>query len=233
MEINLFTYKKRNGFLYKTPSWLKIISMVAATIMFFYFGTKEFIVILSITILLSLFHGFSFAELAKDFSYILLYGIFLYLAAILDNINQTTFPTENPFFMFIPSKQIVEITCRLSATFFLASLLFKTTSPLQLKQGFSQIEMFLRKMIAFIPKVGKKIKPYPKTTESLANVIAFIPQVFQIWNKLDLAWKARGGKNGFKKICKIMPALFSVSMGKAVETSKAMENRRFRSYEDE
>jgi energy-coupling factor transporter transmembrane protein EcfT len=63
-------------------------------------------------------------------------------------------------------------------------------------------------------------------SEYIALFLCFIPEIFENWALVNLAWKARGGKKGFAKIKSLVFILISLSMEKAAAKAKALEARK-------
>jgi len=61
--------------------------------------------------------------------------------------------------------------------------------------------------------------------EIISLFINFIPEIFKIWTSINLAWKSRGGKNGFGKIKTLVFVLISLSFEKAAIKAKALSAR--------
>jgi biotin transport system permease protein len=56
-------------------------------------------------------------------------------------------------------------------------------------------------------------------------MLGFIPRFFAVWEDADLAWRARGGKNGPARILFLVPLAVEKMMEKASETAEALEAR--------
>lgn len=162
---------------------------------------------------------FSFIELLKDLKPIFIYILFLYLVSISNNLSQNNFDEKDFYKIFCFNMETSKLIVRLIATVLISSLIFRTTTFLQLQTGIMTIE--------------RKLKLKTKIASMIILVICFIPIVFQTWNSLDLAWKNRGGKNGIKKIYVLLPALLYLCMENATKKARAIQSRYFMSYVDE
>jgi hypothetical protein len=49
--------------------------------------------------------------------------------------------------------------------------------------------------------------------------------VFELWQKIDCAWTARGGKNGVAKIKTLTPVLIALSFYEAAAKARAIAAR--------
>jgi biotin transport system permease protein len=81
----------------------------------------------------------------------------------------------------------------------ISALIFRTTSALE-----------IREVVRF---------------EIVSLFLCFIPEIFNIWASVNLAWKARGGRNGPAKIKTVSFVLISLSFEKAALKAKALEAR--------
>jgi energy-coupling factor transporter transmembrane protein EcfT len=81
----------------------------------------------------------------------------------------------------------------------ISALFFRTTSSLE-----------IREVVRF---------------EIISLFLCFIPEIFKIWTSINLAWRARSGKEGFIKIKTLMFILISLSFEKAAIKAKALEAR--------
>jgi energy-coupling factor transporter transmembrane protein EcfT len=68
-----------------------------------------------------------------------------------------------------------------------SALLFRTTTSIEMKYGIETIERAARSVL--------HVSQEPRFAPSVALFIGFIPEVFELWQKLDMAWRARGGKS--------------------------------------
>jgi len=94
----------------------------------------------------------------------------------------------------------LRITLRLTLIVQFSALLFRTTSSLE-----------IREVVRL---------------DILALFLCFIPEIFKTWSCINLAWKARKGKNGINKIKTLIFVLISISFEKAFVKAKAIEARR-------
>jgi biotin transport system permease protein/energy-coupling factor transport system permease protein len=108
--------------------------------------------------------------------------------------------------IFIPQDEYIRIALRLVLIVQLSALLFRSTSSMEIREA---LRTLLPKRIA----------------ENISLFICFIPEIFQTWTLINLAWKARGGKRGIAGIKTIVFILISVSMEKAALKAKALAAR--------
>ncbi len=158
-------------------------------------------------------------EILKDNFPALSYAALLYAISIfLNAINFFKFfPNENilkeALKIFIPRTSYVPLLLHLALSLELTSVFFKTTSVMQFNYGFRSIEHFFTR------------KERTPLADELSLTLTFIPRLTDFWLSLNLAWKARGGKDSPEKILKLTPALFKFSMNEAYTKAMAKENR--------
>jgi biotin transport system permease protein/energy-coupling factor transport system permease protein len=113
--------------------------------------------------------------------------------------------TINLVLILMPRYDFLHIALRLVLIVQLSALLFCTTSALEIRESL-------------------RIEP-------ISLFLSFIPLIFETWKTVDLAWKARGGRQGVKKIRTIVFVLISLSMEKAAMKSTALTARKGGKYE--
>ena len=101
---------------------------------------------------------------------------------------------------------------RLGAAFASGSLLFAVTTPGQLRTSLCRLEKRLHM---------ERLKP----GAAIALMLRFLPRFFEVWEALNLAWKSRGGGNGFARFAVLVPLAVEKMMLKAAETAEALEAR--------
>ncbi|MCQ2588360.1 MAG: hypothetical protein MJ174_09610 [Treponema sp.] len=229
MKTTAFSYKQGNSFLHKMPPVLKILIIPLLNILFlnlpFYFTLS----LLSCQFVLSFILGFTLKEQFKDLKPVIYYGFLLYginfLVQIISSLQmgQTNLQDLNPS-IWISIKQSAIITFSNYETLFMliklfcviqsCSIIFRTSTTLQIRQGIGQIETFIRK---YLP-VSKK----NRFTDTLSLFFCFIPLVYKNWEQCKRAWFARGGKQNIRMYKSIFPVFFSVGIRQAWYTSRAM-----------
>lgn len=128
--------------------------------------------------------------------------------------EQATFAQR---FNFQTQKESIFLLLKLFCMMQSASLVFKTSTSLQLRDGIEKIELCLRKTL--------HLKEKTSFTNAISMFLNFIPMVTKIWAQTQKAWFARGGKKSVKMYLTLLPILFSVGMKKAWNTARAMEVR--------
>ena len=119
-----------------------------------------------------------------------------------------------------------------------ASLVFKTSTSLQLREGLEKIELSIRKVfrVRRSPRnkdsssvscaLSMSARDYAPVAGVIALFVCFIPQVSKNWQQVKRAWKARGGKSSIRMYMVLLPVLFSVSMKQAYTTARAISIRK-------
>jgi len=101
---------------------------------------------------------------------------------------------------------------RIGAAFSAGTLLFSVTTPYEIRKSLSRLETFLH-----INKLNMSLY--------ISLMLGFLPQFFEVWEGLCLAWKSRAGKKNLSFIVIIVPIAIEKMMRKAAETAIAMEAR--------
>ena len=188
-QLTAFSYKQGNSFLHRCPALVKILLIPVVSIAVFKLPPAVAITLVIIQTVLSFALKFSLREQLCDLRAVLYYAVIL---LIID------------FFTKADIVQTLLMLVKLLCVMQTASIVFKTSTTLQLRQA-----------------LGKNI-----LSETLALFICFIPQVTKNWAQIKKAWLARGGKKSLKMIIVLLPVLFSVSMKQAWNTARALSIRK-------
>jgi biotin transport system permease protein len=129
------------------------------------------------------------------------YALLMYALSVFSNLIENIQLThENQFIsVLIPNIEYLRISLRLVLIVQISALLFRTTSSLE-----------IREVVRL---------------QTISLFLCFIPEIFRIWTSINLAWKARGGKEGFAKIKTLMFILISLAFDKAAAKARALEAR--------
>ena len=201
-----FCYKPGTSVFHKCPAVIKLLMLPVLSILIFalpfWFVAALFLILFCCELVL----GFSLTEIFSDLIIILYYAVLLAVVKLcLRQFDKET------FFML----------ARHLCMFMLASLFFRTSSSLQLRQGFEKIELAIRRMF--------HLKSKTTISQTLALVLCFIPMVSKNWNQSKRAWLARGGKNTPRMYIVLLPVLFSVGMKQAWNMARALGVRNVES----
>lgn len=202
---SLFCYQAGNSFLHNLDAWKKLIFLFIASVGSFYLSFSISIVIIFLLLFCFLTTKLSFKNMIKDLSPVLYYAFLLYTTTAITNRN------------FAIQFADIVLLLRLTIMMQISSLLFRTTTSLQLKSGLETIESAIRKVL--------HLKQKTTFSQTFSFFLLFLPRTFEIWNNISRAWAARGGKNNIKKIFTLMPILLSLSIHKAWLTARAAQNR--------
>jgi biotin transport system permease protein len=153
-------------------------------------------------VLVSFACGLSLYDQLTDFKPTLYYALLMYGLSVFSNFidNYRLMPVnELIFILLIPRHEYLRITLRLVLIVQISALLFRTTSPLEIREVVR--------------------------SEIITLFLCFIPEIFNIWTSINLAWKSRGGQEGAAKIKTVVFVLISLSFEKAAMKAKALEAR--------
>ena len=201
---SMFKYKTIKGPLHKIPALIKLISLLPLSVFCITLMSLWLCAGISFFILIAFLCRITLSEQLTDLKPVFFYAILMYILSVLSNLTEIQPPSFTPdsslLIIFLPGKEYLQITLRLVLIVQLSALLFRTTSPLEIREAvrLNIITLFL----------------------------IFIPEIFNTWTNINLAWKARGGRQGFVKIKTLLFVLISLSFEKAAIKAKALEARR-------
>ena len=235
-----FSYKPGSSFLHRCPAWLKTILLPLVSIIVFvlpfYFTAGLF----AVQVVLAFVLCFTIKEQLRDLKAVLYYAAFLVFAKIIGNLAAGIVDGS---FSSITISDIPQLTAafllseaatwalllRLLCVMQTASLIFKTSTSLQIREGLESLEIavrtFLRKI--FRPRHPANSNPRAPIAQAVSLFICFIPQVSKNWQQSERAWKARGGRKSLRMFVVLLPVFFSVGMKQAYNTAKAISARQF------
>jgi biotin transport system permease protein/energy-coupling factor transport system permease protein len=176
--------------------------------------------------------GFTLREQANDLKPAFFYGVLMYALSVFSTLveNFTSFLSVLSVPVLIsaalmPRPDFIRIALRLVLIVQLSALLFRSTSSIEIREGLTSIERFVRKLLSHLPFFGKWISPQCRIAGAISLFLCFIPEIFENWTAINLAWKARAGKQGLSKIKTTVFVLISLCMEKAAVKAKALEAR--------
>ena len=215
-KYSAFSYISGNSFLHKCPSWIKILFIPVINILFLFLPAYFCLFLIILQISISFLLKFSFKQQLADLKPVIYYAFLLFLMEVFTCVfsEQATFVQR---FNFQTQKESIFLLLKLFCMMQSASLVFKTSTSLQLRDGIEKIELCLRKIL--------HLKEKTSFTNAISMFLNFIPMVTKIWAQTQKAWFARGGKKSVKMYLTLLPILFSVGMKKAWNTARAMEVR--------
>ena len=211
--ITAFSYKQGNSFLHKCPAWIKILFLPAVSIAVFMLPWQVSLVIIIIQTITGFCLRFTLREQLCDLRAVLYYAAFLIFAKLVGGLFSSAL---NKDFLvdFLPT---VFLLLKLLCVMQTASIIFKTSTALQIRQGLEKMELAVRKIL--------HLKNRTTISQTLALFICFIPQVSKNWAQTKRAWIARGGKKSLRMLIVLLPVLFSVGMKQAYNSARAIAVR--------
>lgn len=228
MAVTLFSYSKGNSIVHKIPPLLKIFFLTSFCIFTFFGGDnipQSFFYDLKST-LFFLKYAFCFCLPLLLFALSKIHtNIFFELKPVLFiTIMVTLFRSIKLFPLSFYEEGFysgVLYSLRFVSTSLAASVVFKTTSSLQINQAFASLENGIAKIFPSVKKSNPALL--------LSLTINFIPCVFELWNKINLAAKARRGKKKYMFTPSIIAQEFSTLLSCLLFKSKniwnAIQNR--------
>lgn len=183
-----FSYKAGNTFLHKIPAWLKILLIPALNILIFNLPLPFALGFILLQAILAFALRFTPRELFADLKPLLYYSVILYATSIIANFfaacqrgaacfHTGTFTLAECLKFSLSSsfknKSTIRMLVKLFCIMQSASILFKTSTTLQIREGLGTIEGALRKILP----VSKK----NNLTPTAALFICFIPMVYKNW----------------------------------------------------
>jgi hypothetical protein len=167
------------------------------------------------------FLGFSIRDQISDLSPIKYYLLLLYVLSTTSNLF-VSFSVQS----LVPDMGIISLLVKLILAIQVCSLLFRTTSSAGLKEGVENIETFLRGFIRKLPLGKNLVSADNSFSVAMYMFLSFLPAELDLWSKVDAAWKARGGKNGIKKVQVLSYVFISISLYKAASKAQALRERQ-------
>ncbi|MBQ3670319.1 MAG: hypothetical protein II921_02435 [Treponema sp.] len=227
-ENAIFSYKHGTSFVHKIPAWAKVLFIPLFNIIVFSFGWKVSVSCVLAQIALCFFLRFSPKEQLKDLTPVIFYAVCLYTLNIITQATASLIISKNdissiPVLLSIlkgsfNDRETAGLLVKFTACVQSASILFKTSTSLQLREGIEKIECAVRR---FLP-----CKKEALFAETISSFINFIPAVFKIWNQLCRAWIVRSGKKRLSMYLILLPVLFSECLKYALNASRAITNRK-------
>lgn len=218
----LFSYKKGDSLIHRFPSWIKILVMPAISILTFVLPFYVAVGAIIFQLGVGFYLHFSLKDQMKDLMPVIWYALILYAVnffvaffTALPSLNQEQMAGfllkdfQSVFFDFRTGTFLL----RLFAVIQSCSILFKTSSPLQIREGFEVLESAVRKILPFSKK--------NRLSAVLSMFVNFIPLCARNWQAIKKAWFARGGKTNLRMFFVLLPVFFCVGMNQAYKSAKA------------
>jgi len=227
MKQAVFKYKTIKGPLHKLPAMVKLFVLLPLSGFCLSFSPLWLGTGIIFLILTAFFCGFTLREQLTDLKPAAFYAFFMYALSVFSTLLEDwrAITVQTLTTALIPREDFSRIALSLAVVLQLSALLFRTTSSVEIREGLFAIERFFRLIFSRLPFFGKRVSPHPRFAQNITLFLCFIPEIFQIWSNIDLAWKARGGKQGWARIKILCFALISLSFEKAAMKAKALEAR--------
>lgn len=220
MAIKLFCYRKGNSILHKIPALIKILFMMVFCVTCFLgvqMETSEEIfqkwvliqlLYCSCICILLFFLGKGNFSTVLQMKWVLWFGLLVTVFRIYPDYKNGLLAGGL-------------YTIRFFFASFACQLIFETTSSLEIREGFEDVHKVVCKVLPFMKNINLAFV--------ISLAVTFIPEVFETWNKVRLAKKARQGKKRrfFQNLLVEITALLSVLLGLAETKRKAILNRGF------
>ncbi len=215
-----FSYKLGSSFLHRCPAWIKLLLIPAISFAVFKLPPLFSFAIFFIQMILAFVLRFTIGEQLRDLRAVLYYAFLLIFTKMIGNV---AVGQKNILVFLITEKETWILLLKLFCVMQTASILFKTSTSLQLREGLVYMELAVRKFFCRKQQVQKMQTPL---AQALSLFICFIPQVSKNWQQAELAWKARGGKRSLRMLLVLLPVFFSVGMKQAYNSARAISVRQ-------
>ena len=229
-----FSYKQGSSFLHRCPVWIKILLLPLISLSIFYLPPYFALALIALQTLVSFLLHFTVREQARDLKAVFYYASFLILVKIigslvaaistgtLSSFELSVLPQILLSFL-ISEKETWILLLKLFCIIQTASLIFKTSTSLQIREGLEVMELAVRRTLHLKPLVDGR--PNSPVAQAVSLFICFIPQVSKNWQQAKRAWKARGGRKSLHMFIVLLPVFFSVGMKQAYNSARAISAR--------
>ncbi|MBR2282678.1 MAG: hypothetical protein IJ863_08655 [Spirochaetales bacterium] len=204
---SLFSYSKSNSPIHRTPAGLKILALVAVPITLQLAPPYVCYVLMVLFLVLALMSGTGFRNFLRDLRPIVIYSIFI---LAIDVLSFLLFDRNRAIITGTSLFLVLKLVCAMEAT----SIFFRTTSVYQIKDTLQTVE---------------RVVTFGHTRYTVSSTftlfLSFLPMIFETWTAIELAYRARGGRNGISKAIRLLPRLIAMSIKRASTTYLALLNR--------
>jgi len=227
----VFRYKTEKGPLHRLPAALKLFLLLPLSIFCMSLPSAFLCVGIIVLAVLAFLCGFSPHEQLTDLKPAAFYAALMYGLSLFSLLPQwlaepqTGGEAPRLAVLLLPRPGFLRISLRLVLIVQISALLFRSTSSLELRDSVGEVERFVRQRISRLPLLGKRIAPRPCFAHGMALFLSFIPEVFETWKQINLAWQGRAGKQGPQKIKTLVFVLISLSLEKAAVKANALAAR--------
>lgn len=213
----MLSYQKRTSLVHRTPALLKLAVLLGVAAVLYLFGIEVHGTLFALSLLFVAMSRISFKDFLHDLKPVAFYCLFIAAVELASSLLYGT--GENPAQLFKSgmwkTNSSVLLVSRLVVAMSYTSVFFRSTSNLEIRQSLENVERTLT--------FGRSSLSFSK---AFALFLNFLPQLFATWASLDMAWKARCGKRGIRKVLVLLPVFITLSMKKANDTLLSLKNRR-------
>jgi energy-coupling factor transporter transmembrane protein EcfT len=223
----IFKYKTMKGPLHRVPALLKFLLLLPLSVFFMQLPPKYLATGIVFFCVSAFLCKFTLREQITDLKPALFYAILMYVLSVFSRLIDTwnNFSEQSFIMALMPASDFLRISLRLVLIIQLSAFLFRTTSQGEIRDALFSAEFAIRSFFSKLFFRKKQMKIDNRFSVYIALFLCFIPEIFENWNLINLAWKARGGKQGFAKIKTLTFVLISISMEKAAMKAKSLVAR--------
>jgi len=218
MQYSMFSYKQGKSVLHRCPSWIKILVLPVMSIAVFELPWFCTVALLVFQVIVAFCLRFTIREQLADLRAVLYYAVMLLIARLcmvfVQYVTEGGAVVDANMLTGTSGIMLLRLLCVMQS----ASIIFKTSTSLQLREGLGAIELAVRRVL--------HLRPVTPIADVVSLFVNFIPQVSKNWQQVKRAWKARGGKNSIRMYMVLLPVLFSVGMKQAYTTARAVSVRK-------
>jgi len=199
----VFKYKTIKGPLHKIPAFVKLILLLPLSIFCMSLAPLYLAAGITAAAITAFLCGFTVQEQLPDLKPAFYYAILMYLLSVFSNFTEVFSKMPHNVLdlgILLPRGEFLRIALRLVLIVQISALLFRTTSSLEIRDCVR--------------------------IEIISLFLSFIPEIFETWETINMAWKARAGKQGLNKIRVTVFILISLSMEKASLKARAAAARQ-------
>jgi biotin transport system permease protein/energy-coupling factor transport system permease protein len=220
MERQVFKYKTMRGPLHRLPALLKLFLLLPLSVFCLSLPSTGLAAGIAAAAGIAFFCSFTLREQLADLKPAVFYAALMYGLSVFSTLLENAEARQSAVLAeaFMPRQEFLIVSLRLTLVVQLSSLLFRSTSSVELRDALAAIERFLRVKVFHLPLKYK-------FSGTLSFFLCFIPAVFEIWAAVNLAWKARAGKQGMRKIKTLVFILITLSLEKSAVKAKALAAR--------
>jgi biotin transport system permease protein/energy-coupling factor transport system permease protein len=224
----VFRYKRGKSVLHRLPASVKLALTLCASFSVMALPLPAVCAAIALMAALAFTSGFTLREQCADIKPACYYALFLIVINIAAGLSSGGTTGRDWQGIVIPRADYILYMARLCLVMQISALLFRTTTTIEIKETVCMIETGIRMMIKRLPltrNLARNLSPDAKFGKNAALMLSFIPALFDLWEKLNRAYRARGGRGGLKKYRVLLIALFSLSFHHASEKAKALAAR--------